>query len=121
MSKSKMPVTFADKVSAKKGSDSGGYPTQISAKDLDSNFKYACLEVEADTKDGKPQPFKIDEFTGEGGGSQRRLVFNPAAPEKSAVFTFSENAFSWLQAPAEGTHVLACKDGAFEWIATEEC
>ena len=40
----KPPISFSEKASASKTS-AGGYPIQISAKDLDANFAYATLEV----------------------------------------------------------------------------
>jgi hypothetical protein len=89
--------------------------------DLDANFSYATLEVSAASPQGDAQPFSVDEFTGPGGHTQRRLIFQPAAPSKDAVFAVVGGALAWLQVPDSGTHVLGAVDGALAWIATEEC
>jgi hypothetical protein len=114
------PVSFAEKASASK-SDAGGYPVQISARDLDSNFFYATLEVSDTSPQGDAQPFSVDEFTGPGGHTQRRLIFQPTAPSKDAVFAVVGGALAWLQVPDSGTYVLGAVDGVLTWIATEEC
>jgi hypothetical protein len=114
------PVSFAEKASASK-SGAGGYPIQISAKDLDANFTYATLEVSDTSPQGDAQPFSVDEFTGPGGHTQRRLIFQPAAPSKDAVFAVVGGALAWLQVPDSGTYVLGAVDGALAWVATEEC
>lgn len=114
------PVSFSQKASAT-ASGAGGYPIQISAKDLDANFVFATLEISDTSPQGTPQPFSVDEMTGPGGHTQRRLVFQPAAPSKDAVFAVLGGALVWLQVPDSGTHVLGAVDGALAWIATEEC
>lgn len=114
------PVSFAEKAgAAKRGA--GGYPIQISAKDLDANFTYATIEISDFSPQGNPQPFTVDEVTGPGGHTQRRLIFKPAAPSKDAVFAVLGGSLTWLQVPNSGTHVLGAVDGALAWIATEEC
>jgi hypothetical protein len=117
---SKPPISFSEKASASK-SGAGGYPIQISAKDLDANFNFATLEISDTSPQGGAQPFAVDEFTGPGGHTQRRLIFQPAAPSKDAVFAVLGGALTWLQVPDSGTHVLGAVDGALAWIATEEC
>jgi hypothetical protein len=114
------PVSFSQKASASKTS-AGGYPIQISARDLDANFAYATLEASDTSPQGNQQPFSIDEITGPSGHAQRRLIFKPAAPAKDAVFAVLGGALVWLQAPDSGTHVLGSVDGLLSWIATEEC
>ena len=116
----KPPISFSEKASASKTS-AGSYPIQISAKDLDANFAYATLEVSDTSPQGSPQPFSVDEITGEGGHTQRRLIFQPAAPSKDAVFAVLGGALVWLQVPSSDTHVLGVKDGTLQWIATKEC
>jgi len=113
------PVSFLDKASSPKGA--GGYPIQISAKDLDKNFVYSTLEISGTTPQGSPQPFSVDEFTGCGGHTQRRLIFNPAAPSKDAVFVVRGGALAWLQVPGSNTHVLGSVNGTLTWIETETC
>ena len=96
------PVSFSQKASATK-SGSGGYPIQISAKDLDDNFAYATMEISDIAPQGQPQPFAVDEITGPGGHTQRRLLFRPAPPMDGK------------------TYVLGFARGDFTWIATEAC
>ena len=114
------PVSFTEKAGAAKNG-AGGYPVQISAKDLDANFVYATLEISDTSPQGNAQPFSVDEITGPGGHTQRRLLFQPAAPSKDAVFAVVGGALAWLQAPDSGTYVLGAVDGALAWVATEEC
>ena len=116
----KPPISFSSKASGSK-SGSGGYPIQISAKDLDANFVYATLEISDTSPQGTPQPFAVDEFSGENGQTQRRLIFNPAAPSSDGVFTVSGGTLLWMQVPTTGTHVLGSVNGSLQWIATEEC
>jgi hypothetical protein len=114
------PVSFTEKAAASK-SGAGGYPVQISAKDLDANFTYATLEISDTSPQGAVQPFSVDIITGPGGHKQRRLIFQPAAPREDALFAVSAGALSWLQVPTTGTHVLGAVEGVLTWIATEEC
>ena len=116
----KPPISFSEKASASK-TGAGGYPIQISAKDLDANFAYATLEVSDTSPQGNAQPFSVDEITGPSGHTQRRLIFQPAAPANDAVFAVLGGGIAWLQVPSTGTHVLGAVDGALQWIATEEC
>ena len=116
----KPPISFTQKASEKK-KDGGGYPVQISAKDLDANFAYATMEISDTSPQGAPQPFSVDEITGPGGHTQRRLVFKPAAPSRDGVFAVSGGALNWIQVPVSGTYVLGAVDGALAWISTEEC
>lgn len=108
------PVSFAEKAGASK-SGAGGYPIQISAKDLDANFTYATLEISDTSPQGNQQPFSVDEFTGPGGHTQRRLIFQPAAPSKDAVFAVVGGSLAWLQVPDSGTKTLTANDGALSW------
>lgn len=114
------PISFSEKAAASKNG-AGGYPVQISAKDLDANFVFSTLEISDTSPQGRPQPFSVDEITGAGGHKQRRLIFQPAAPSKDAVFAVLGGSLVWLQVPDSGTHVLGAVDGALAWIATEEC
>lgn len=114
------PISFSEKASASKTS-AGGYPIQISAKDLDANFAYATLEVSDTSPQGNAQPFSVDEITGPSGHTQRRLIFQPPAPSKDAVFAVIGGSLAWLQVPDSGTYVLGAVDGALAWVATEEC
>jgi hypothetical protein len=70
----------------------GGYPYQLRASDLDKNFVFATLDVDASL---------IEQTTGAGGHAARKLKI-PAAP-------------------ASGTHVLGAVGGSLQWISTEEC
>jgi hypothetical protein len=115
----KPPVSFSDKAAAAK--TAGGYPVQISARDLDANFVFATLEVSDTSPQGDAQPFTIDEFTGAGGLKQRRLIFKPAAPSSDGVFAVLGGSLTWMQVPPTGTHVLGAVNGSLQWIATEEC
>lgn len=70
----------------------GGYPYQIKASDLQKNFVYCALDA---------SPGLVENFTGPGGHTARRLKI-PSPP-------------------ATGTHVLASVGGTLQWLATEEC
>ena len=86
------PVSFQQK--AKQGGNpaAGGYPYQLSAGDLDKNFVFATLDIDASL---------VQTATGAGGHPQRRLKI-PAAPKS-------------------GTHVLGAVGGSLQWLETEEC
>jgi hypothetical protein len=86
------PISFQQLAQSGGSPESGGYPYQIRASDLDKNFVFATLDAD---------PSLIDTTTGLGGHTQRKLKI-PAPP-------------------ASGTHVLGAVDGAIQWIATEEC
>jgi hypothetical protein len=86
------PVSFEQKAKSGGNSATGGYPYQIRASDLDKNFVFATLDIDASL---------VQTATGAGGHTQRRLKI-PAVP-------------------GSGTHVLGAVGGALQWIATEEC
>jgi hypothetical protein len=73
-------------------SATGGYPYQLRAQDLDKNFVFATLDADASL---------IENKTGPGGHTQRRLKI-PAVPQS-------------------GTHVLGAVNGTLQWLATEAC
>lgn len=87
-----LPIDFEAKIRGAKNASGGGYPVQISARDLMSNFVYSALDVDVSL---------VEETTGHGGLPSRKLKI-PAAP-------------------SSGTHVLGVKDGTLQWLATEEC
>jgi len=87
-----LPVDFEAKARAASSPDGGGYPVQLSAADLMRNFVMAALDAD---------PSLIDQTTGQGGHTSRKLKI-PAVP-------------------SSGTHVLGAVGGALQWIATEEC
>lgn len=70
----------------------GGYPYSLSGDELDRNFAFASLKIDATL---------IESTMGLGGHPARKLKI-PAVP-------------------SSGTHVLGAVDGALKWIATEEC
>jgi hypothetical protein len=86
-----LPVDFEAKVKAAPGA-SGGYPIQLSARDIMKNFVHAALDAD---------PSLIEQTTGQGGHQQRKLKI-PAVP-------------------SSGTHVLGAVGGTLTWLATEEC
>lgn len=86
-----LPVDFEAKVRGAQSASGGGYPTQISAADLMKNFVFGLDAHES----------LVEQTTGQGGHKARKLKI-PAVP-------------------SEGTHVLGVKDGALQWLATEEC
>lgn len=88
----KLPVDFESIIKSPKNASGGGYPVQISASDLMSNFVYAALDAD---------PSLINETTGQGGHKVRKLKI-PAVP-------------------SSGTHVLGAVNGALQWLATEAC
>jgi hypothetical protein len=87
-----LPIDFEAKIRGAKNASGGGYPVQISARDLMANFVYSALDADVSL---------VEETTGQGGLSSRKLKI-PAAP-------------------GSGTHVLGSVDGVLTWIATEEC
>jgi hypothetical protein len=86
-----IPVDFSKKIKESSKS-STGYPYQISASDLDKNFVYAALDVDKSL---------IDETSGDGGHTKRKLKIPPV--------------------PQLGTYVLGVISGGISWISTEEC
>ena len=94
------PVNFVEK--AREAAVGSGYPIQISATDLMKNFNAAALNVE-NSANGSPQPFAVMDKTVGGGMVQKQLLFSPAPPAGG------------------GTFIFGFKDGAFTWLATEEC
>jgi hypothetical protein len=95
------PVNFAEK--AKSTGKGVGYPTQISASDLDENFVFATLDAPAIDESGNPQPWIVTQITGPSGHRQRQLIFSPAPPTDG------------------DTYVLAFSGGEFKWLPTEDC
>lgn len=87
----KFPVDFQEKARGAKQASGSGYPVQISASDLMSNFYAAALD--ADTS-------LIEEIT-QNGLTIRKLKI-PAVPNN-------------------GTFVLGAVGGQFQWLATEQC
>lgn len=87
-----VPNIFSQLIKSAGKSSSGGYPYQIRAADLDKNFVYATLEIDATL---------VEETSGQEGFTKRRLKL-PAVP-------------------GGGTHVLGAVNGSLQWIATEEC
>jgi len=92
MSKNNVPNIFSRLVKSAGKSSSGGYPYQIKAADLDKNFVYATLEIDATL---------VEETSGQEGFTKRKLKI-PAVPKS-------------------GTYVLGAVSGGLEWIKTEEC
>lgn len=86
------PVSFDAAKKTAGNPSNGGYPYQLRADDLDKNFVWATLAVDASL---------IEETTGQGGHKARKLKI-PAVP-------------------GDGTHVLGAVNGTLTWIATEEC
>ena len=87
-----LPIDFEANIKAPRSASGGGYPVQISASDLMKNFVFAALDAD---------PSLIEQTTGQGGHTARRLKI-PAAP-------------------SSGTHVLGAVNGTLQWISTEEC
>ena len=92
MSKNNVPNIFSRLVKSAGKSSSGGYPYQIKAADLDKNFVYATLEIDATL---------VEEKSGQEGFTKRKLKI-PAVPKS-------------------GTYVLGAVSGGLEWIKTEKC
>jgi len=87
-----VPNIFSQLLKSAGKSSSGGYPYQIMAADLDKNFVYATLEIDATL---------VEEKSGQEGFTKRKLKI-PAVP-------------------SSGTYVLGAVSGGLTWIATEEC
>ena len=92
------PISFSAKAKTASNTATGGYPYSLSGTDLDQNFVFATAQFDKDE-------FKITTTSGTGGHEAREVKITYPVPTP----------------PTTGTHVLACKDGAFEWIKTEEC
>lgn len=93
-------MSFSEK--AAQGKSGTGYPVQISAADLDRNFRFCALRCDK-TVNGSPQPWAVNELTGPSGHRERQLVFEPAPPQDGK------------------TYLLGFSGGNFRWVATEEC
>jgi len=94
----KIPVDFEAKVKQAKQTAGGGYPTQLSARDLMQNFVFASADFE-------PSDFAVEVKTGSGGHQSRKVSLKLKIP---AV-------------PTSGTHVLGAVNGTLKWLATEAC
>ena len=92
MANNQVPNIFSQLVKSASNSAAGGYPYQIKAADLDKNFVYATLEIDATL---------VQETSGQEGFTKRRLKI-PAVP-------------------SSGTYVLGAVGGTLTWISTEEC
>jgi hypothetical protein len=92
MANNEVPNIFSQLVKSAGNSAAGGYPYQIKAADLDRNFVFATLEIDATL---------VEETSGQEGFIKRKFKI-PAVPE-------------------DGTYVLGAISGSLEWIETEEC
>lgn len=92
MANNDVPNIFSQLVKSGGNSAAGGYPYQIKAADLDRNFVFATLEIDATL---------VQETSGQEGFTKRKLKI-PAVP-------------------SSGTYVLGAVEGALTWISTEEC
>ena len=92
MASNQVPNIFSQLVKSASNSAAGGYPYQIKAADLDKNFVYATLEIDATL---------VEEKSGQEGFTKRKLKI-------PAVL-------------GSGTYVLGSVSGVLTWIATEEC
>tara|TARA_R110000868_G_scaffold45604_1_gene151219 strand:- start:14 stop:292 length:279 start_codon:yes stop_codon:yes gene_type:complete len=88
-----IPVDFEAKAKSGGTSAMGGYPYQLSARDLMRNFVFATLEVES---------AYIEQTTGMNGYPTRKLKIFPPIP-------------------ASGTYVLGSVNGSLSWVSTEVC
>ena len=86
------PLSFESLAKTAPNPATGGYPYVLKGSDLDKNFVYSTLQIDASL---------VQETTGLGGHTARKLKI-PAVP-------------------ATGTYVLGCVDGTLQWIDTEEC
>jgi len=85
-------ISFKARAQSAGNPAAGGYPYSLSGDDLDKNFAFASLKIDATL---------IDQTMGIGGHPARKLKI-PAVP-------------------SSGTYVLGAVDGELSWIATEEC
>lgn len=90
-----LPVDFEALAKVGGTSSQGGYPYQLSSKDLMKNFVFASLQVDAEY---------LESTTGMNGYEARKLKM-----------------FSLPASPGSGTYVLGSVNGTLAWIATEEC
>jgi hypothetical protein len=106
------PVDFEERVKRPSGANNADYPYAIKAADLMRNFVFATLDMD--------EPL-FQEQVGIGGHSQRRLKIQ-AGNEPGQILYWDGNEYLPLIAPpSSGTHVLGVKDGAIQWIETEDC
>lgn len=94
----KIPVDFEEKVKRPANASGGGYPVQLSARDLMQNFVYATEEFNS-------ADFVEEEASGQGGFPKRKVSLKYRIPNL----------------PGSGTYVLGSVNGVLEWISTEEC
>ena len=105
------PVTFTDKLAAARSQSGIGYPYQIRAEDLDRNFYFATLQLDASI---------FEDATGGKGYAQRRLrILGGNTAGDLAVW----DGTNWvpLSPPSGGLHVLASSGGTPFWLETEAC
>ena len=125
------PVDFQALVQGATGTTSKDYPYSIKAADLMKDFVFATLDIaegvyEETTGTGghRQRKLKIDAGTGENQlyiWNGDKITAINATPTEGSVLVFKDEAFSYVQAPSSGTHVLGVKDGTIQWIETEEC
>lgn len=129
------PINFESLVKApQKSSSIGGYPYQLSAKDLMRNFVWSTLHISdrfvessqglagyaaRKLKDPYPEP------QAEGQAAlisvNGTVTWLDAPKEGNSALISNEGVFNWLSAPTDGTYVLGAVSGSLKWISTEEC
>jgi hypothetical protein len=90
------PLSFESLARAANTPVSGAYPYSLKGRDLDQNFVFATLEVDEGL---------IEETTGQGGHSQRKLRIPGPTGEKPLQLLYKNEDFSWGPAvpPGEDT------------------
>jgi hypothetical protein len=105
------PVTFTDKLAAARSQSGIGYPYQIRAEDLDRNFYFATLQLDASA---------YESTTSGKGYEQRRLRLQGGQSEGDLAY-WSGTDWVPLSPPSGGLHVLASSGGTPFWLETEAC
>jgi catechol 2,3-dioxygenase-like lactoylglutathione lyase family enzyme len=109
------PHNFSEKIRRPKGKV-GGYPVQLSAKDLDESFVYATAQfVDLDGNE-------LDEVEDRGrDNATTRKITIPIKKPEDGQQDCVQSGGGLLCPPADGTYVLGSIDGVLTWIETEEC
>ena len=105
-----IPVDFTTLTG--KANESGGYPTQINAADLQKNFVYCALDTADDL---------VEASTGPGGMATRKLKILPGNKQGQFLYWNGKEYAPFSQPPSSGTWILGAVDGEVDWLATEEC
>jgi hypothetical protein len=114
-----LPVDFVKKVQLPPTAGGKGYPYQISARDLMTNFKAVALAIDPvpacglylqEVVEGETRTIQL-------AGTLDGACLDAGSSEGDPPST----NYGYPTPPSTGTYVLGSIDGVVQWIETEEC